>query len=114
KGFTVMLSNPSGSVVTPSVATVEIIEDESLVSLERCLPGPPELTGRLLVNIFGSVPGQWRVVGSSEWHISGETLEGVPFGDIDVEFSGVIGYKPPVSQTISISATNRLATTDGS
>lgn len=56
--------------------------------------------------------GQWRLVGSSVWSNSGDTISNIPVGVVQVEFNALVNYDTPANQNVTI-AKNITSTANG-
>ena len=46
--------------------------------------------------------GKWRIVGETEWRNSGDKVDDIPIGNVEVEFQGTFSHNPPANKTYVI------------
>ncbi len=81
-------------VAENSTTTVAVAFDDIVCALNVSL-SPAEVVAK---------GAQWRVVGTPTWHHSGEPLDPVPLGPIQIEFKDVIGWsRPAIQDTVTTS-----------
>ena len=94
---------PGTNTATLTITSPQAANSPQAVQLQAVRPSP---TGALHVTITPpeaiTAGAMWHRVGSSTWHRSAETEDGIPVGQYEVEFPYVFGWKKPNNVTVHI------------
>ena len=111
--YDIQLLDTAGYIAYPRFLTTSVGSSPTTVSGDY-KESFPTGKGSLRVDILNVTNGeQWRMVGESNWHNSGDTVSGLVAKESvnAIEFSSVQGQSAPVSQYVSISPNTKTTIT---
>ncbi len=113
-------SNDSGTLVSPSIATIFIADNEENLESETdsftdiVPPDPQPTTGTLIVNLQppAAEGAQWRFIGENIWRNRKSERTILPEGNLGIEFKPIPNWIKP-SPTLAVIKSGEVTILDG-